>query len=96
MPQTTKISKNNTRVYKDAEGYTNVTLYNTTVVRFNESTIILNSDGWQTSTTRNRMNQTSNQMELGYNVYSNKGKWQVIYQGRKLIDYKDNMIIARV
>lgn len=51
------------------DGWTIVRYHSTDVVRFNQSTIILDTGGWNTATTQTRMNQASNQFELGYRVY---------------------------
>ena len=69
--------------------------YHTTdVVRFNDEEITLNSGGWQTVTTKVRMNQASNQFGLGFGVYQNKFNWFVDFQGATL-DFKDGMILKR-
>ena len=47
-------------------GMTHVTYHQTVVVRFNHEHIILNSGGYRTATTKTRMNQASNQFDLGY------------------------------
>lgn len=81
MPQTRTISRKNTTV-KTFDGLTRVRLHQTEIVKFDASTIILNTGGWNTSTTRNRMNQTSNQFGLGFRVSSRAGKLTVTYKGK--------------
>jgi len=68
---------------------------NTDVVTFNSDTITLNSDGWLTMTTKLRMNQASNQYNLGYRVHQRAGEWLVDLPDGTRIDYKDNMTITR-
>lgn len=50
-------------------GFTIIRYHKTDVVQFNESQIILDNGGWHTATTAARMNQSSNQFNLGYRVY---------------------------
>lgn len=73
MSQLRKISKNNTRIIREGLE-TRVRLHSTDVVTFCPERIILNTGGWETATTKNRMNQASNQFQLGYHVFSRKGQ----------------------
>jgi len=58
-----------------------VSYHNTDVVKWNDSTIILHTGGWRTNTTKVRMNQASNQFNLGYQVYQKDYNWFVTYRG---------------
>ena len=49
------------------------------IVRFNEAEIILDTASWWTATTKNRMNQVSQQCHLGYRVFTQNGTWYVDY-----------------
>ena len=82
MPQMRTLSKANTRVTVD-NGRTSVQLHKTTILVFNEKTITLNTGGWYTTTTRNRMNQASNQFNLGYYANFAGGEFSVMYNGQK-------------
>lgn len=73
MPQLNKISKYQTKIIREGLK-TRVRLYFTDVVTITPDCIILNTGGWETATTRNRMNQASNQFQLGYYVFSRKGQ----------------------
>ncbi len=77
------------------DGFTVVKLYATDVVKFNDSTIILNSGGWLTATTKQRMKQASKDFQLGFNVYQEKGNWFVSFNG-KVIPFVDGMTIDRL
>jgi hypothetical protein len=55
------------------DGWQIVTYRETQIVRWNDSTIELNFGGYDTVTTRRKMNQASNQFELGYSVFRSKG-----------------------
>lgn len=74
MPQTSRISKNNTVVLKE-NGITTVILHNTPVVTINENdkTVTYNNGRWVTATTVCRMNQASNELGLAYRVGRCKG-----------------------
>jgi hypothetical protein len=56
-----------------------VTYHSTLVVEATPDSVTLDSGGWLTATTKTRMNQTSNQFDLGYHVYASKGLWHVSY-----------------
>lgn len=80
MTQLTKVQGVATKVFED--GADIIVKYHTTeVVRFNTKRIVLNTGGYETKTTRIRMNQASNQFDLGYRVYSRKGN--------TLVNFKD-------
>lgn len=77
-----KISKNNTRILKDNKGVETVILYDTPIVTISPKTIELNTGGFNTNTTRNRMNQVSNEKGLGFFVSSKAGKLTVSFKGK--------------
>lgn len=68
-------------------GKTTVTYHSTPVVIFDGKTIELNSGGWQTATTKSRMNQTANQFDLGFTVSQRDFSWYVTYKGEELPFY---------
>jgi hypothetical protein len=75
MGQTSRISKNNTKVvFNQTTHTTTVTLHQTDIVVFTAETITLNTGGWPTATTRNRMNQVASEYHLGYRVYQVRGQ----------------------
>ena len=76
------------------EGMTNVVYHNTAVVQFNNDKIVLNSGGWDTRTTKTRMNQASSQYGLGFEVYQVNFSWYVDYDG-DTIPFTDGMILDR-
>ena len=93
MGQMQKISKNNTKVKTGPEG-TTVKLHSTIVVEFDEFRIVLNSGGWQTVTTKARMNQTSNEFDLGFTVFQKNHEWFVRFQGTE-VPFEDGMALSR-
>ena len=64
------------------------------LVKFNHEKIILNSNGWATATTKSRMNQTSNQFDLGYQVFQKDYAWYVDFNG-KSHDFFDGITLDR-
>ena len=73
---------------------THVRFHDTDVVSFNPKTITLKSGGWRTNTTKKRMNQVSQEFNLGFNVVQEKFDWFVLSKGKK-IPFKEGMIIRR-
>lgn len=69
MAQTQRIGKHATYIFTNSEGFTVVKYHNTDVVAFNDTTILLNTGGWFTNTTKTRMNQASNIFNLGFRVF---------------------------
>jgi len=76
MEQTTEVKGIATSI-RDEDGWIVVRYHNTDVVKFNADKVILNSGGWQTVTTKVRMNQAANQFGLGYYVYQKNHIWYV-------------------
>ena len=74
--------------------YMRVTYHSTSIVKFSSSEIILNSGGWQSVTTKRKMNQASNQFNLGFAVFQDDHIWYVTFKGQTLL-YKDGMILTR-
>jgi hypothetical protein len=93
MSQTQEVKGVATIIYRN-NGFTCVKYHQTDVVKFSPVEIILNSGGWQTATTKTRMNQASNQFGLGYCVFQKDFKWFVDFEG-KTIDFEDGMTLLR-
>lgn len=82
MPNMTKVGKTHTMIGYDEERKLHyVKYYDTKVVQWNNEKIILNTNGWFTDTTKNRMNQTANQFDLNYVVYQKDYQWYVQVNG---------------
>ena len=82
MSQTHTIGKHATKVTKDGQTST-VRYHYPDVVKVDWDTgiITLNTGGWETSTTKLRMNQASSEWGLGYHVYQHKHDWFVTHDG---------------
>lgn len=80
MPRMNKLSNHATNFVQQGN-CVDVTYHATLIVRASEKFITLNSGGWKTVTTKRKMQQASNQFNLGYGVYQKAGQWYVEYQG---------------
>ncbi len=94
MPQQQKVSGRSTWFFND--GTYNVVQYHATpVVRWNDDEIILNTGGWMTMTTKDRMNQASNQFGLGFSVHQEDYEWFVYYKRKKIPFITDELVLER-
>jgi hypothetical protein len=67
------------------DGILRVTYHGTDVVTvFPNGKIVLNTNGYQTATTKTRMNQASNQFGLGFQVWQKDFEWFVDIDGRTI------------
>lgn len=80
MSQTHTVGSHKTTVAIE-DDFAVVTYHSTQVVKWNDSQIVLNTGGHRTTTTKLRMNQASNQYNLGYRVYQKAFNWFVEYHG---------------
>lgn len=88
--------KKATKILTD-DSATAVVYYGTYVVVFTDKDVRLNSGGWQTVSTKARMNLASDEFNLGFGVYQRKGKWFVDIGNRSVtLDFEDNMIFPRL
>ena len=72
-----------------------VTFHNTAVVQVvNNRYVILNSGGWDTPTTKRRMNQASDVYKLNYLVYQRGWVWYV-QTPKQVSEFQDNIIIDK-
>ena len=97
MDRNNKVGELKTAIYQ-SDGYTVAQSHDTQIVRFNDDEIILNSGGWQTVTTKRRMNQVSDVFHLGFRVSQRQGEWFVDYFANEIGDtysFNDGMILER-
>ncbi len=78
------IGNHATTVAVDEDGITRVTYHNTVVVAFDHTAIVLDTGGWQTPTTKRRMNDTALHYGLDYAVYQRNFKWYIGYRGETI------------
>ena len=75
------MKKHATTIFTD-DNITYVVYHKTAVVKFNDDIITLNSGGWETKTTKDRMNQTAVEHYLPYRVYQKYYEWYVIVEDK--------------
>lgn len=83
-----------TRVLNDEIG-TRVFFHDTPVVSFNDRSILLNTGGWRTRSTKVRMNQASQEFALGFRVFQKKNDWFVGYRNNTFSFVSDELILER-
>ena len=93
MGQQQRVGAHKTSIVQ-LEGMTSVVYHSTPVVQFNDKEIVLDSGGWETATTKSRMNQASNQYGLEFEVHQVNFSWYVDYRG-ETIPFEDGMILDR-
>lgn len=91
--QTRKVSGVRTDITTE-NGTTHVSYRGTRVCSFNAKSITLRSNGWETATTKLRMNQASNQYDLGFSVYQKARAWFVAFKGQ-VLPFSDGMTLTR-
>ena len=72
-----------------AESFTKVEYYGTRIAIWDDNRITLSNGGYQTASTKKRLNQVSDHFGLCFGVYSDKGVWFVQYCGQRF-DFIDN------
>ena len=93
MARYDQVGSHKTTVFTEG-GVTKCVYHSTPVVTWSCETIVLNSGGWSTHTTKTRMNQCARQYGLGYQVFQKDYAWYVKFQGETL-DFYDGMILTR-
>ena len=91
MGQTQTIGRTATKVeHRGLETF--VRYHNTDVVQFDSLYITLNTGGWKTATTKLRMNQASNQFNLGFSVYQKDFQWFVVIPQGETLEFTGQRI----
>lgn len=67
----------------------------TDIVTWSAQAITLRNDGWQSVTTKRKMNQAALQFGLNFGVYQKAGNWFVTYAGQTM-PFVDGMVLSRV
>ena len=75
-------------------GINYVVYHKTAVVKDTINEIILNSGGWETKTTKDRINAYAYENNLPFRVYQKDFEWFVTYDN-KCYPFEDNMIITK-
>lgn len=74
MPRMDRLSPHATTISTSADGKDICIVYHSTcIVQFNDDRIILRTGGWDSVTTRRKMNQAARQFSLCFEVWREKG-----------------------
>lgn len=92
MAQTQRFQGTARAILRDADATRYIYHQTAVVTKRVDGTIVLNSGGWKTATTRTAMNQASNQDQLGFRVFQRAHEWFVDVAGQEL-PFTDNMVI---
>ncbi len=94
MPRMDKLSTYRTTVVENGDDLA-VTYVSTAIVKRNGNKITLDSGGWETVTTKRKMNQAARQFALGYGVYQEKHKWYVTTPKGETLPFYDGITFDR-
>lgn len=89
-------TKRATTVIPDGSGYNACIYHQTKICRWNADHVFLDHGGFMSVTTKTRMNQCSEEYDLGFTVFQRNGAWYV--QTRKdglTLDFKNGMKLSR-
>ena len=99
MRRMDKLSNYRTAIFM-CDGWQCVVYAETIIVRWNDDTILLNTGGWKSVTTKRKMNQASAQFGLGFSVFQRKRNdtwyaWYVQIGDNKPVQYLGNTFTIR-
>ena len=90
MPRMDKLSNYKTTWFNnDNQG--GVRYINTDIVTWRDNKVTLNTDGWETVTTKRKMNQASNQFGLSFGVFQKNYDWFVDLPNGQTVKYYDGI-----
>ena len=72
-----------------------VVYHDTMIVSWDANEVCLNSGGWESVTTKRKLNQASNQFGLGYSVYQKDYVWYVVNPQGLTVPFTDGMVLSR-
>jgi len=94
MPRMNKLSTYCTTIAQAGDLIV-VTYRKTQIVAFDRRYISLRTGGWDSVTTRRKMNQAANQFGLGYSVYRDKGESYVRTPAGAVVPLTDELVFVR-
>ena len=77
--------------WADNDGVGSVVYHKTAIVSWMDNKITLRSGGWESVTTKRKMNQASHQFNLGYSVYQKDFTWFVDLPDGDTVLFTDGM-----
>lgn len=94
MPHMDRLSTYRTNVMATGDRLS-VIYAETLIVEKVGDTITLDSGGWETVTTKRKMNQAARQFALGYSVYQKDHKWFVVKPDGETVPFRDGITFPR-
>lgn len=94
MPSMDKLSSYCTTIATDGDA-TRITYHRTPIVTFDADNVTLRTGGWDTVTTRRKMNQAARQFGLGFSVYRDKGESYVSEPSGRVVPLFDVVTFGR-
>ena len=85
-----KLSTYKTTWFNDGS-HGGVTYHRTNIVSWFDGKITLRSGGWESVTTKRKMNQASNQFDLGFGVFQKNYEWFVDLPNGETVPFVDGM-----
>jgi hypothetical protein len=87
-----KLISKSCRIINYINGDKTIRLYSTDILQFEGDKIILNSGGYRTNLTKNRINEN---LPVGITVYQKDFQWYVNFKGQE-IKFEDNLELTRI
>lgn len=94
MPRMNQLSTYCTTI-TNADERTIITYHRTAIVEFDGDTITLRTGGWDSVTTRRKMNQAAAQFGLHYSVFRDKGESLIRQPDGAVVPLHNNQSFAR-
>lgn len=94
MPRMDKLSTYRT-AWAETGASGRVIYASTTIVSWDADTITLRSGGWETVTTKRKMNQAARQFGLPFGVYPRDHDWYVTTPEGNTLPFRDGMTFSR-
>jgi hypothetical protein len=90
-----RLSNYATTIAASPDGQTRVTYHSTVIVAWNAEAVTLDSGGWQTVTTKRKMNQAAKQFGLGFSVFQRDHEWFVTTPSGETLPFYDGIELRR-
>lgn len=95
MPRMDRLSEYRTTITANNSGETVVTYVRTPIVAWNSERVRLQSGGYETVTTKRKMNQAARQFNLCFSVYQRNHDWYVTLPTGETVEFRDGMEFPR-
>lgn len=80
--------------HTDHVGFYEVILHNTTVfTKYHDGSIVLNSGGWRTNTTKTAINRAFDLLDINARIWQKNFNWKLTYEG-VTTQFEDGMVVA--